>query len=73
MSMHVEVRSCYQVSSITPCFFLLETKFCFVVLAGLEVIMQTRLVRILKELPALHLERWNYRHVPLDGPPHFLR
>lgn len=23
--------------------------------------------------PALPLERWNYRHVPPDGSPHFLR
>lgn len=66
MSMHVEIRSRYQVSSITPHFFLLEAEFRFVVLAGLKV-------RILKELPALPLERWNYRHVPPDGPPHFLR
>lgn len=71
LSMHVEARSHYQVSSITPHFFLLETEFCFVVLAGLELTRQTRMAGILKESPALPLERWNYRHVPPDGSPHF--
>lgn len=61
VSMYVEARSHYQVSSITPHFFLLETEFCFVVLAGLELTRQTRLARILKEPPVLPLERWNYR------------